>query len=239
MKKIVCDSPFLAAQAAADVFEEQIKAKSNSVLGLATGSTPIELYNELASRCSQGRFDFSQAQTFNLDEYYPMKADNAQSYRSFMNKHLFSKVNFANSRVLNGEVSDPHAECAKFDSEIEAVGGIDLQLLGIGHNGHIGFCEPSTSYTLDTYLVDLTDDTIEANSRFFGEGETQPNQALTMGVGTIFKARKILLLITGESKADITKKLFDGVLYTDVPACLLLLHPDVTVVLDKAAAKHL
>jgi glucosamine-6-phosphate deaminase len=239
MKKIVCDNTDLAAKTAADIFESQIKTKPNSVLGLATGSTPIELYNELVSRCNQGRFNFSQAQTFNLDEYYPIEADNAQSYRFFMDKHLFNRAEFANTRVLNGEASNPHAECAKFEAEIEAAGGIDLQLLGIGHNGHIGFCEPSKAYSINTFLVDLTDDTTQANSRFFGNGETQPNQALTMGVGTIFKARKILLLITGESKADITKKLFDNVIYADVPACLLLLHPNVTVVMDKAAAKYL
>lgn len=239
MKKIICEDPVSAAKAAADVFERQIKEKPESVLGLATGSTPIGLYDELVSRYNEGRIDFSKVRTFNLDEYYPIKAEHRQSYSTFMDKHLFSKVKFADTRLLSGEVNDPHEECVRYDAEIEAAGGIDLQLLGIGHNGHIGFNEPAVSYPFGSYLVDLTKDTLEANSRFFDEDETQPTQALTMGIGPIFKARQILLLITGEGKADITKKLFDDMLYTDIPACLLLLHPNVTVVLDKAATGKL
>ena len=239
MKKIICSDSVSAAQAAADVFESQVKKKPESVLGLATGSTPIGLYNELVSRCNAGKIDFSKAKTFNLDEYYPIKSNHRQSYSSFMNEHLFSKVNFAGTRLLSGEVSDPHEECKRYDAEIETAGGIDLQLLGIGRNGHIGFNEPAASYSIGSYLVDLTDNTLKANSRFFDSDETQPTQALTMGIGPIFRARHILLLITGEGKADITKKLFDGMLHTDVPACLLLLHPNVTVVLDKAAAMNI
>ncbi|MCL2221065.1 MAG: glucosamine-6-phosphate deaminase [Oscillospiraceae bacterium] len=239
MKKIICKDAVLAAQAAADVFESQINEKPESVLGLATGSTPIGLYNELASRCSAGKIDFSKARTFNLDEYYPIKAEHRQSYSAFMDKHLFSKVNFASTHLLSGEALDPYEECARYDAEIEFAGGIDLQLLGIGRNGHIGFNEPAVSYSMGSYLVDLTEGTLKANSRFFDDDETQPTQALTMGIGPIFKARKILLLITGEDKADITKKLFGGVLHTDVPACFLLLHPNVTVILDEAAAARM
>ena len=239
MKKFICSDSVSAAQAAADIFENQVKEKPESVLGLATGSTPIGLYNELVSRCNAGKIDFSKAKTFNLDEYYPIKTNHRQSYSSFMHEHLFNKVNFASTRLLSGEVSDPHEECKRYDAEIEAVGGIDLQLLGIGRNGHIGFNEPAISYSVDSYLVDLTDNTLKANSRFFDENETQPTQALTMGIGTIFRARKIVLLITGEGKADITKKFFDGMLHTDVPACFLLLHPNVTVILDEAAAMNI
>jgi len=239
MKKIICEDALSAAQIAADVFERQVKEKPACVLGLATGSTPVRLYNELVSRCTAGRIDFSRVRTFNLDEYYPIKPEHRQSYSAFMNEHLFSKVKFASTHLLSGEASDPHEECARYDAEIEAAGGIDLQLLGLGHNGHIGFNEPAVSYSMGSYLVDLTEDTLKANSRFFGENEPQPTQSLTMGIGSIFKARKILLLITGEGKADITKKLFDGMLHTDVPACFILLHPNVTVVIDKAAAAKL
>jgi len=239
VKKIICDDPISAAEAAADIFETQIKEKPKTVLGLSTGSTPIGLYNELVSRSKAGKIDFSNVKTFNLDEYYPIKTGHKQSYSSFMNEHLFSKTKFSNTRLLSGEASNPHDECAKFDAEIIAAGGIDLQLLGLGRNGHIGFNEPAVSYPIGSNLVDLTEDTLDANSRFFSSDETQPTQALTMGIGSIFNARQILLLITGEGKADITKKLFDGVLHTDVPACFLLLHPNVTVILDKAAAGKL
>ena len=235
MDKIVCKSYEEACRVAADIFAEQLEKKTNSVFGLATGSTPIGLYELLVSRSQAGEMDFSRAAAFNLDEYYPIKADHPQSYKSFMDEHLFDKVKFASTRIPNGEAPDPNIECAKFSAELEAAGGLDLQLLGIGHNGHIGFNEPALSYPLAANMVELTRETLEANSRFFGEKEIQPLTALTMGIGQIMAAKHVLLLICGESKAENTKKLFEDKLHTDVPACFLLLHPNVTLILDEAA----
>ena len=235
MKKIICADYNEICKIAADIFAEQLKQKPESVLGLATGSTPIGLYDELAKRFKAGEIDFSKARSFNLDEYFPIKKSHPQSYDYFMHEHLFNKVNFAGSSLPDGEAADPVAECARFDSELEAAGGMDLLLLGIGLNGHIGFNEPAVSYPLGSYLVELTENTLEANSRFFKDGEVQPVKALTMGIGHIFKARHILLIISGAAKAEIAGKLFDGNLHTDIPACFLLLHPNVTLVIDKAA----
>jgi glucosamine-6-phosphate deaminase len=235
MKKIVCENYEEICRKAADFYVTQLKQKPDSVLGLATGSTPVGLYRELVLRAESGEIDFSKARTFNLDEYYPIKASHPQSYKTFMDEHLFNKVKFSSTRIPNGEAADPHAECAGYDAEVEAAGGLDLLLLGIGLNGHIGFNEPALSYPLGSYLVELTENTLEANSRFFDDGEVQPVNALTMGIGPIFKSKHILLLISGAGKAGITKKLFEGKLHTDVPACLLLLHPNVTLIIDKAA----
>jgi glucosamine-6-phosphate deaminase len=152
-----------------------------------------------------------------------------------MRENLFDKVNFAASSLPNGEAEDASAECARYDAEIEAAGGIDLMLLGIGLNGHIGFNEPAVSYPMGTYLVDLSESSLTANSRFFGPDEHQPTQALTMGLGSIMRSRSIVLMISGAGKASIAKRLFEGMIHTDVPACFLLLHPDVTVILDKEA----
>ena len=236
MKKIICDDYNEMSRLAADIFAAQLHKKQDSVLGLATGSTPLGLYAELVKRYNAGEIDFSKARSFNLDEYYPIAKNHPQSYYTFMHKNLFDKVNFASSRLPDGEAGDPDGECANYDAEIKSAGGIDLQLLGIGLNGHIGFNEPSVAYSMATYLTALTESTLEANSRFFADGEIQPTSALTMGFGAIFSARSIMLLISGENKAPIAKTLFEGKLRTDVPACLLLLHPDVTVLLDKAAA---
>ena len=239
MNRILCDNYEDLSRAAADIIADQISKKPNSVLGLATGSTPIGLYEELARRYNAGLIDFSKARSFNLDEYYPIKKDHPQSYNSFMHENLFSKVNFASTRLLDGETGDPPGECAKYDAEIEAAGGIDLQLLGIGVNGHVGFNEPAESYSIPSFRVELTKSTLDANSRFFKAGEVQPTSALTMGFGAIFSARRILLLISGESKASIAKCLFEGKIHTGVPASLLLLHSDATVILDRAAAGEL
>ena len=235
MKKIVYENYNEICLAAADIFMEQIKGKPDSVLGLATGSTPVGLYDELIRRYQTGEIDFSRAVSFNLDEYYPISKNHPQSYNDFMRRHLFEKTNFADSQLPDGEAADPHAECARYDALIEAAGGIDLQLLGIGFNGHIGFNEPAVEYPLGSYTVELTENTLEANSRFFSADEMQPKTALTMGLGPIFKARHILLLISGVAKAEIAAKLFEGKLYTDVPASFLHLHPNVTLLIDKAA----
>jgi len=236
MKKIVCENYEDVCNYAADIYTLQLKEKPETVLGLATGSTPVGLYNELIRRYKSGVIDFSKAESFNLDEYYPIDPEHPQSYDYFMRKHLFDEINIGKFQIPNGGADDANAECARYEAELNAAGGIDLMLLGIGVNGHIGFNEPAVSYPLETHHVNLTESSIEANSRFFGPDEHQPITALTMGIGQIFKSKKIILLITGESKAEIAKKLFEGKIHTDVPACLLLLHPDVTVILDKAAS---
>ena len=236
MKKIIFDTYAEMCKAAADYVAEQLANKPDSVLGLATGSTPLGLYDELVRRSRDGVIDFSQVRTFNLDEYYPIRKDDPQSYNYYMQANLFSKVDFLSTRVLDGEVDDPLEECAKFDTELNAAGGIDLQILGMGPNGHIAFNEPSESYLAATHLEELTDSTIDANSRFLTEGETLPTAALTMGIGSIFSAKKILLLINGKNKAGIAKLLFEDKIHTLVPASLLKLHHDVTVLMDREAA---
>jgi len=235
MKKIVCDNYEDVCSFAADIYAKQLREKPDSTLGLATGSTPIGLYKELVRRFDAGEIDFSKAQSFNLDEYYPIDPAHHQSYDYFMRDQLINKINISKFNIPNGGAVDPAEECARYDALIKESGGIDLMLLGIGLNGHIGFNEPALSYPTGTYRVDLSESSISANSRFFGPDENQPVTALTMGIGSILSSKKILLLISGAAKADITAKLFEGVIHTDVPACFLLLHPDVTVVVDKAA----
>jgi glucosamine-6-phosphate deaminase len=236
MKKIVCENYDEICNIAADFFCQQLEDKPDSVLGLATGSTPIGLYSELVRRFQIGKIDFSKATSFNLDEYYPIKKSHLQSYDYFMRTNLFDKVNFAKTMLPDGEASDPVIECARYDDELRAAGGIDLLLLGIGLNGRIGFNEPATAYPVNSYLVKLTESSIVANSRFFKPDEVQPTEALTMGLGGIFSSKKIILIVSGESKAPIVKKLLDEVIKTDIPASFLHLHPDVTVILDKAAS---
>ena len=236
MKKLVYENYEEMSSAAADIITNVLAEKPDAVIGLATGSTPEGLYNELAKRYKEGKIDFSKAKSFNLDEYYPIKKDHPQSYHVFMNEKLFSKVNFKSTNIPNGEADDPEAECKRYDAAVDAAGGIDVQILGIGFNGHIGFNEPSSAYYMNTHLEYLTQSTLEANSRFFGDGESQPATALTVGFDKIYNAKKILLLISGTGKVEIAKKLFEDKIHTDIPACLLLLHPDVTVLMDKAAA---
>ena len=235
MKKIVYNTYEEMSSAAADLIAEQLKIKPETVFGFATGSTPEGLYNELIERVKKKKMDFTKAKAFNLDEYYPIAKTHPQSYTYYMNKNLFSKVKFASTDIPSGEADDPKAECARYDAAIKAAGGIDLQILGIGYNGHIGFNEPSKIYNVNTYLTELTQSTIEANSRFFKEGESQPATALTIGFGAIFNAKRIILLISGAGKAEIAKKLFEDKIYTDIPASLLKLHKNVTVLMDKPA----
>lgn len=236
MKKIVLENYEAVCRAASELYVEQLKKKPDCVFGFATGSTPVGLYEELIRRYEAGELDFSKARSFNLDEYYPMKKDHAQSYDTFMRENLFNKINLPQFELPNGEAADVTAECKRYDKAIEDAGGVDLMLLGIGHNGHIGFNEPAVSYPMGTYLIDLSESSITANSRFFGPDEVQPTRALTMGIGEIFKSKKIILMICGEGKREIAAKLFEDTIHTDVPGCFMLLHPDVTVFLDKAAA---
>lgn len=241
MKKIVCKNYDEMSREAAQIIAAQIKSKPSTVLGLATGSTPVGTYKELIRLNKAGEIDFSKVITYNLDEYYKISRSNNQSYFYFMHDNLFNHVNIDknNVHVPNGSVDDPEKECKNYDSMIEQAGGIDLQVLGIGHNGHIGFNEPAAELDYSTHLTSLTEDTIEANARFFNNKSEVPTQALTMGMGPIFKAKKIILLVSGKNKADVLCRLFDDKLTGDVPASLLKLHPDTTLIVDEDAMSKL
>jgi glucosamine-6-phosphate deaminase len=221
----------------AELFAKVIAAKSDCVLGLATGDTPIGMYNELVARYEKGELDFSRVRSVNLDEYYPITPDNDQSYRYFMNHHLFDRVNIdkANTMVPDGTAKDADASCKEYEAKIDALGGIDIQILGIGRNGHIGFNEPDGELIPYTHLTALTPSTIEANSRFFATEADVPKHALTMGVESVFKARQIVLLASGKNKADAVAAMLKGNLSTMCPASLLKLHPNVTLICDEDA----
>jgi len=217
---------------AAGIIAAQIILKPQSVIGLATGSTPIGAYNRLAELNKKGDLDFSQARTVNLDEYCGLDGSHEQSYRYFMDKQLFSKINIStdNTHVPNGTAKNLQAECADYDALIESMGGIDLQLLGIGHNGHIGFNEPSNVFTRATNIVKLKQSTINANARFFESANDVPSQAITMGIKSIMLARKILLVASGTDKQEILEQALYGPITPEIPASILQLHPDLTVV---------
>ena len=238
MNKIICADYKELSMTAASIVAEQINRKGDSVLGFATGSTPIGTYERLRELYAEGNVDFSRVTAFNLDEYYPLRHDNPQSYYYFMRDKLFGHVNIPpeNINIPNGETDDPAKECAEYDKKLAACGGTDLQLLGIGVNGHIGFNEPGDRLSLATCLVDLTRDTIASNRRFFEKEEDVPKQALTMGVGRIMESKHILLLISGKEKAPIAKAVVSGFVSTLVPASLLNLHNNVTVIMDRDAA---
>lgn len=241
MKVVVCKDYAEVSAKAADIMASQVRLKPNCVLGLATGSTPIGLYNELIRKHSDGELDFSDVTSFNLDEYYPISPDNDQSYRYFMNKQLFSHINIKpeNTHVPNGMCDNTDEECEAYEEAIRKSSGIDLQLLGIGQNGHIGFNEPSANLNAKTHLTALTENTIEANSRFFESKDEVPTKALTMGMGTILQAKKIIILATGASKHTVVKALLDDNINTSIPATLLKLHPDVTLLCDVEAYESL
>ena len=226
---------------AANIISAQIITKPNCVLGLATGSTPVGTYKQLVEWYNKGDLDFSEVSTVNLDEYKGLDHDNDQSYYYFMMNNLFKHVNIDLSRthVPDGTEPDSEKACADYEEIVRSYGGVDLQLLGLGHNGHIGFNEPSDNFAKVTHCVDLTESTIKANARFFEKIEDVPTQAYTMGIGTIFKAKRILLIASGKDKAEIVKKAFCGPIDPQVPASILQLHPDVTVVLDEDAASLL
>lgn len=222
---------------AANIISAQIVTKPNSVLGLATGSTPIGTYKCLAERYACGDLDFSAITSVNLDEYRGLTHENDQSYYYFMNDNLFSRVNIDlnNTHVPDGTIEDAEEACRSYEEIIAATGGVDLQLLGLGHNGHIGFNEPDEVFPKLTHCVDLTESTIQANARFFASREEVPTQAYTMGIQTIMNAKKILVVVSGADKAEIVKKAFMGEVMPQVPASILQLHQDVTVVGDEAA----
>ena len=222
---------------AAAVIASQIISKPDSVLGLATGSTPIGTYKHLVTAYKAGDLDFSQIKSANLDEYRGLTKDNDQSYYYFMNNHLFQHVNIdpANTNIPDGTNNDPDAECARYEEVIKSLGGVDLQLLGLGHDGHMGFNEPCDHFDKITHCVDLTEMTIEANKRFFASADDVPRQAYTMGCGTIMRAKKILILVSGADKADILYQVVNGPVTPQVPASLLQFHPDVILIADEAA----
>ena len=222
---------------AANIISAQVIMKPDCVLGLATGSTPIGLYKQLVEWFEKGDLDFSKVQTVNLDEYKGLNRENDQSYYYFMHDNLFDHINIPeeNTHLPNGMEMDSEKECARYTKLIQSMGGVDLQLLGIGHNGHIGFNEPSESFDKEVHCVNLTQSTIEANKRFFASADDVPRQAYTMGIKTIMQAKKILIVANGEGKADIVRDAFFGPITPQVPASVLQLHNDVTLVADEAA----
>ena len=222
---------------AANIISAQVIMKPNCVLGLATGSTPIGTYDQLVEWYNKGDLDFSEVTTVNLDEYKGLPRTNDQSYYYFMHQHLFDRVNIDPERtnVPYGMEPDAEKECGRYEELIRSLGGVDLQLLGLGHNGHIGFNEPGEAFEKETHCVDLTESTIEANKRFFASADDVPKQAYTMGIKTIMQAKKILIVVNGENKADIVERAFFGPVTPEVPASILQLHNDVTLVGDEAA----
>ena len=238
MRVIVTKNYEDLGRTAADIIAAQVTMKPDSVLGLATGSSPISTYQNLIRKYENGELDFSRCRTANLDEYAGLTKDNDQSYAYFMYDNLFRHINIdmANTNIPDGTETDAAKECARYDAVIQALGGVDLQLLGIGHNGHIGFNEPADCFAKGTNIVNLTQSTIDANTRFFEKKEDVPTKAYTMGIKTIMGARKILLVANGEGKAEIICKMVAGDITPRVPASVLQLHNDVTVVVDEAAA---
>ena len=226
-----------ASRVAAEVMAEVIKNKPDATLGLATGSSPIGMYKELIGMNAAGEISFKNIKTVNLDEYVGLSADHDQSYAYFMSDNLFDHIDIDknNTNLPNGLAADPVAECARYDAVIAATGGIDIQLLGIGNNGHIGFNEPDDHFTAGTNLVKLTDSTIDANSRFFASRDLVPTHALSMGIGQIMAADKVLLIALGSGKAEIVERAFFGPVTPAVPASILQFAKDVTVVGDAAA----
>lgn len=225
------------SQKAAAVIAAQVLLKPDSVLGLATGSSPLGTYKYLIERFNQGEIDFSEIKTANLDEYRGLTRENDQSYYYFMYNNLFKHVNIhmENTNIPDGTNPDAAKESARYDQVIRSLGGVDLQLLGLGHNGHIGFNEPSDHFAMGTHCVDLQPSTIEANKRFFASIDDVPKQAYTMGIGTIMAARNILLIVSGNEKAQILYDALCGPVTPYVPASILQMHPNVIVVADEAA----
>ncbi|MBU4331786.1 glucosamine-6-phosphate deaminase [Patescibacteria group bacterium] len=264
MKVIICEDYMKMSKKAAEVFTGQIKEKPDSVLGFATGSTPAGLYQELIKACERGEVDFSQITSFNLDEYYKISPDNEQSYHYFMREQLFDHINIKSKNihmpsimmgarapiqpqggagalaptqapVPDGETKDIKQFCTDYEEAIIQAGGIDLQVLGIGKNGHIAFNEPGSSSNSRTRLVDLTQDTINANSRFFDKIDEVPKQAITMGLATIMECKKIIMLANGSSKAEAMVKALEGSVTEEVPASILQKHSEVIFIMDKEA----
>ena len=238
MKILICKDYEDMSLTASNLIEAEIINKPQITLGLATGSTPIGLYKNLIEANKNKAIDFSQVKTFNLDEYFGLGKSDTQSYHHFMKENLFNHINIDenNTNIPSGIANDIKEECQRYDKLIEDNGGIDIQILGIGSNAHIAFNEPSDTFKMGTYLVDLTESTIEANSRFFDSKDKVPTKAITMGVGSIFKAKKIILLASGKNKAEAVYNTIHGDINPNVPSSILKLHPDVTLLLDEESS---
>lgn len=229
------------SQKAAQIVADTIRTKDSPLLGLATGSTPVGMYKELVHMYQQGNLDFSKTITFNLDEYYPIHKENKQSYHHFMQENLFNHVNInlSNTHIPNGMSEDSELECLQYDEKVLGMGGVDIQVLGIGSNGHIGFNEPGEFFEPKTQKVNLDPRTVEDNARFFNSIEEVPKQALSMGIGTIMSAEKILLLASGKNKAWAIKEMIMGKVTPHIPGSILQFHRDVVVIIDQEAASQL
>ncbi|KFX58686.1 glucosamine-6-phosphate deaminase [Clostridium botulinum] len=241
MKILVCENYDKLSEKAAQIIMSQITLKSNSILGLATGSTPIGMYKKLVEMYENKMIDFSDVKTFNLDEYQNLPISNDQSYHYFMDDNLFNYINVKreNIHIPNGMANDIENECIKYDNLIKEAGGIDIQVLGIGNNAHIGFNEPTVNFEKKTYVVELEESTKIANARFFNSLDEVPSKAITMGIGSIFESKKIMLLATGENKAKAIYDTIYGKVTPEVPASILQFHDDLIVILDKEAASLL
>ena len=226
---------------AAHLFVGQILQKPDSVLGLATGSTPVGLYKELIKFYNEGMIDFRNVIAFNLDEYLGLQPDHTQSYAKFMKDNLFEHINLdsGNYHIPSGTATDFEAECDRYESLIAQAGGIDLQILGIGRNGHIGFNEPDIKFEAITHVVELDDQTISDNARFFDNIEAVPKKAISMGIKTIMQSRGIILLASGHEKAEAVAGMVSGKITPELPASVLQLHPNVTIIVDEAAASKI
>ena len=236
--RIICAKDYKEmSEMAADIIGAQVLLKPDAVLGLATGSTPIGTYEELVRRYEAGRLDFSKIKTVNLDEYRGLTMDNDQSYYYFMHSHLFDHININknNTNVPDGMEPDATKAGQDYENIIKNYGGIDLQLLGLGNNGHIGFNEPGDEFIDKTHVVDLTESTIEANKRFFKSIDDVPKQAYTMGIGSIMRAKRVLMVVNGKGKAEIVKEAFFGPITPKVPASILQLHNDFILIGDAEA----
>lgn len=241
MRIIVCENYQSLSKKAAQIIASQMILEPKSVLGLATGSTPIDMYKNLIRMYEEGLIDFSKTTTFNLDEYYRLPINNDQSYHYFMDKNLFNHININrnNIHIPNGMANDIEAECISYDKMIDCVGGVDIQVLGIGNNCHIGFNEPTMHFNKRTHVVTLDESTRQSNARFFDSIEDVPTKAITMGIGTIFKSKKILLLASGKNKAKAIYNTVHGKVTPEVPSSILQFHKDVIIILDKYAASFL
>ena len=241
MRIYECADFYAMSRRAANIISAQVIIKPDCVLGLATGSTPVGAYRQLVEWYGKGDLSFAEVRTVNLDEYLGLPAWHEQSYHYFMRKNLFEHVNIApeNTHLLDGMTEDPERECSAYNRLIEELGGIDLQLLGIGHNGHIAFNEPGDNFGLETHVVELSERTIDANRRFFATRDEVPRRALSMGIKNIMNARKILVVASGADKAEAVHRAFAGPVNGEVPASVLQLHPDVTLVADSAALSRL
>lgn len=237
--KLHSDEDFV--QTGASLIVSLLQSNPKAVLGLATGSSPVGMYTRLIELHRKGLVSFSKATSFNLDEYIGLPAEHPQSYRSFMNEHLFNHIDIepGQTHIPNGNAADMEAECLAYDKMLDDYGPVDLQILGIGSNGHIGFNEPDANLSSRTHVVDLLEDTREANARFFDTLEDVPRQAITMGIGGIMKARQILLLARGAGKAEAIRNAVEGPITTQCPASLLQSHPNVIVLVDEGAGKWL